>query len=40
MAEFVSPFRGMLPDRKPNDREPARASRLALAPRIMQAPIS
>jgi rubrerythrin len=31
MAEFVNPFSGMIPDRKLNDRELARAIRLALA---------
>lgn len=31
MAEFVNPFTGMIPDRKLNDRELARAIRMALA---------
>ena len=31
MAEFVNPFSGMTPDRKLNDRELARAIRMALA---------
>jgi len=31
MAEFANPFTGMVPDRKLNDRELARAIRLALA---------
>jgi len=32
MAEFVNPFTGIIPDRKLNDRELARAIRMALAP--------
>jgi rubrerythrin len=31
MAEFINPFSGMVPNRKLNDRELARAVRLALA---------
>jgi len=31
MAEFANPFSGMIPDRKLNDRELARAIRMALA---------
>ena len=31
MAEFVNPFSGMTPDRKLNDRELARAVRMAVA---------
>lgn len=31
MAEFANPFTGMMPDRKLNDRELARAIRMALA---------
>jgi len=31
MAEFVNPFSGMIPGRKLNDRELARAIRLAMA---------
>jgi len=31
MAEFANPFNGMMPDRKLNDRELARAIRMALA---------
>jgi len=31
MAEFINPFSGMTPDRKLNDRELARAIRMALA---------
>ncbi len=31
MAEFVNPFSGMAPDRKLNDRELARAIRMAIA---------
>jgi rubrerythrin len=31
MAEFTNPFTGMIPDRKLNDRELARAIRMALA---------
>lgn len=31
MAEFINPFSGMVPNRKLNDRELARAVRMALA---------